>query len=1006
MDNSIANNGNESRSGSGIGIGIDSTSNNISDLNSSKQLTTENSDVINTDDCVNLTPKNNSDENKYILNPDYHPNLKHPENEQYSDNIEINDDKEASWIPSILKGENWPNDNDNNDTSNITNTTNNDNPLLSLSDKNTVLWQNNTEARKNANWRKFKDSCTQNEKFINNSKLKKISNTDSVTVPNTFAKKFKNRINIEDFKNSPASPLRLFEISVNENNNEKKVVQNNENYKNEVVNKIINHLSPKKLDMFRKSQDYYNTNSNNLVDDQSDKNLTSDAEEFSTFPDPQKFVEDGNQILQNMRKQSLLNLNNNNNNKNNNNNDDANNNANNSANDVNNEATSSNNNNNVSISDYTSTDEFTNSDADNTNLNNNTTNAKENEPKNEHESEPGNLKTNQLTDKDSIGDIRKKLNSRAEIYNSEFNVKEPKLQSDFSLSKHKGLNFIPASEYKNKIFDKKLGTYVLKSEYIENHNDKYNEYTEDNESTDPFDLSNLDPDKTNNSILKTKISKSVFNTVSDDFQNEISDDEYNELTITDSILVEAINETYPIEDWKLIEELDLSGFSLDNLFHLNKMTPNLWYLNASNNNINQNFGIPNEVQVLNLAFNLFDNISCKFNNFKNLQILNLSNNNIKDLRSLKDLKNLTSLDLSFNKINDLKYLENFKMLRYLNLSNNLINDKIDFKKYKFWFLEDLILNDNKIKELLNVNHLSQLINLSANNNEIVLFENDHINENLKRISLSNNFIKGYIDFTKTPNLKIIELDKIEVDNILQLNKQVNKLSIRFIKDENIMNDILKYCLLNDNLNKLYLTGGRIPKVLNVGKNNNFFSKVKVLDLSAMNLTEIPKNFCEFFPFLIDLNLNFNKLSSLKRLNNLKYLKQIKLVGNKINKLEDVLNFISIELRDTIRLIDLRVNPLTKGFYPTVFYEVKEGEDEEKIREIEENIELQEDADIEAFSVEYSKLYEINGLNEWNYKTASHVHTVAPATSRDRALYVAQIRNFFRRVAYLDGEKIS
>jgi len=98
-------------------------------------------------------------------------------------------------------------------------------------------------------------------------------------------------------------------------------------------------------------------------------------------------------------------------------------------------------------------------------------------------------------------------------------------------------------------------------------------------------------------------------------------------------------------------------------------------------------------------------------NFKELKELELSENNISDIKVLEKLKfeKLEVLHLSSNyDISDINVLENvnFKELRELDLSWNNISDIKVFEKAKFEKLEKLILFGNNIDE----NKFASIIN--------------------------------------------------------------------------------------------------------------------------------------------------------------------------------------------------------------------------------------------------------------------------------------------------------
>lgn len=1022
---------------------------------------------VNTDDCVIMAGGNdNNNNNLYFMNPNFAPNRKANDTgeetgplDENSSIDKVRDDSSSmqqSWLPSILKGESWPEQNSNYISDVVNgivedgpNESENEipNPLLSV--RETVLRKNDANAKELADWRKYKEDSF--FKMINNNKLKGLPNTQS-TVPNTFANKFNKIHGMNKDFSTPDSPLKLFDVRQN-------------TYTKFMMHNMLNQLSPKKSvkeadvdakvpKVIKQSEELYNKiltgssssgsllnkaqrsteeinadhqqgkessphfdNANDLSTENQNENIdvTSDAEEFSSFPSTtRKFVHDGEQLFENIREgfqQNQLPL------------------ANMTA--------------PFSQSDYTSAEDENSDNAEDGKT------AYDDDDEDDAENYNSVVENNPLkniTD-DRIAVMRDELVVQAEPYNAEFNVRPPKLKSQFRAveekenihdlerknslrNKPKGLNFIPADEYRNKVYDKKLKKFVLKNEY-----DTNSSYTNDSEVQDGAldNISISDPDRTSNSILRNgnnvkKLNQEVTFETSDFSRLSSSNDTIDadapldeSFTVSDGRLVEAISESYPEEDWKFVRELDLSEFELNQLYHLDKMTPHIWYLNASHNLVNQNFGIPKNIQVLNLAYNRFNNLSAKFDRFQYLQILDLSHNQLKDLRCLKELKNLTSLDLSHNEIESIEFLENFRMLHFLNLSNNHIKGTLNFRHYTLWFLEDLILDDNELTSLVNLSELPQLINLSANNNNLVdVFylenkaEGEHIEiapqMNLRRISLNNNDLYEDIDLFDFPKTKEIQLDRCFMENIKHISFYTEKISARYVSEEKNIEGLLKFSLQSSNLKTLYLTGGILPRELPFLKDK--FSSINILDLSAMNLETLPKKFSEFFPLLIDINLNFNRLKNLSGLEKLRHLKQLKLLGNEIENIEDVTNYTS-RIRMTLKLLDLRVNPITRKFYPFIFY----GEDEELekseaggLKDYEDNdftkFRLQEREDIEAFSIEYSRLYEEAGMLRWAKKNIKHQRKLNKETRDERNLYLMAMLVWFEHIKYLDGDIIN
>ena len=121
---------------------------------------------------------------------------------------------------------------------------------------------------------------------------------------------------------------------------------------------------------------------------------------------------------------------------------------------------------------------------------------------------------------------------------------------------------------------------------------------------------------------------------------------------------------------------------------------NLKELNLSNNNIRDIKVLEkiksDKLEILNLSSNIISNINILKNvNLKELKELNLSSNQITDIKVLENIKfdKLEKLDLSCNKISDINILQNvnFKELKKIQiyLHKNNISDKRVLEKVKF-----------------------------------------------------------------------------------------------------------------------------------------------------------------------------------------------------------------------------------------------------------------------------------------------------------------------------------
>lgn len=241
---------------------------------------------------------------------------------------------------------------------------------------------------------------------------------------------------------------------------------------------------------------------------------------------------------------------------------------------------------------------------------------------------------------------------------------------------------------------------------------------------------------------------------------------------------------------------------------------------------NKIYDLMNKNLEIDLSYILLDNNLMKtinkFNEFykdkiDNYKKLNLSYNNIKDIKPLESLKlrNIEILVLSNNKIVDISYLKNtdFPHLKKLGLYNNEISDIKSLKDTNFNNLEVLSLSYNKIEDITILDKLNfiklKVLNLGNNYinkiKTIDFLENEHFTK-LKEIYLENNLIEDVNIFGKVNSNKFNNLEKLS-------------LSENRIKDISCLNkpDFI-------NLKELYLNNNiELKNVLNENK----FAKVKI-----------------------------------------------------------------------------------------------------------------------------------------------------------------------------------
>lgn|GEM_PF-2047591 len=151
----------------------------------------------------------------------------------------------------------------------------------------------------------------------------------------------------------------------------------------------------------------------------------------------------------------------------------------------------------------------------------------------------------------------------------------------------------------------------------------------------------------------------------------------------------------------------------------------------------------------------------KITECKNLKHLNISRNQIKDLRPLTQLKQLKVLLAGSNKIKNLSPLANLKNLQWLVLYNNHIEDIEPLANLNK--LESLNLSINFISDFSALQKLPKLKKLDVSNNK----------PSKKYLKLKANKIAQIVRTLKTKGLKKEELNKTKQGNQHSNNIQQN-----------------------------------------------------------------------------------------------------------------------------------------------------------------------------------------------------------------------------------------
>ena len=316
----------------------------------------------------------------------------------------------------------------------------------------------------------------------------------------------------------------------------------------------------------------------------------------------------------------------------------------------------------------------------------------------------------------------------------------------------------------------------------------------------------------------------------------------------------------------------------------------------------------------NILFNIITKIEFKQIKSLGLTRCHLVDENIKllDILFSTDLENL---DLSYNNIQDIKFLAEYDKLtklKKLDLCHNEISDVTSLSNSKLSNLEELVLSFNKIENIdfLELNtSLNNLEKLDLSNNQITKLAKFNL-RNIKNINLSDNHITdGINDFmlgiNNINNLshKLI-LEKLNKDKFKYVFDTIVNFKY-YIKDNKDVNQFLKE-LSFSGINYLKLIGfdDTCIKFLS----NESLKDLKELDIEENSLTKISIFDNIHFPEINKINVSEKDFSD-DNLNSLKFFSSIKMQKININKRNINIKYKNPELNIKIDNFNLLYNDM-------------------------------------------------------------------------------------------------
>jgi len=153
----------------------------------------------------------------------------------------------------------------------------------------------------------------------------------------------------------------------------------------------------------------------------------------------------------------------------------------------------------------------------------------------------------------------------------------------------------------------------------------------------------------------------------------------------------------------------------------------------------------------------------------------------KNIDSIEDanipLRDVELLDLSYNNITSLKGLEKFTNLKYLIIHHNKIKSLSGIEILVN--LEFLDISHNKIKSIIEIKKLINLIHLNISKNKIKLLNGIEYLINLEKLCVNDNKIKSLKIIAKLNNLRFLDINNNKIKSVAWIEKLINLKNLYF-----------------------------------------------------------------------------------------------------------------------------------------------------------------------------------------------------------------------------------
>ncbi|MCB1712767.1 MAG: leucine-rich repeat domain-containing protein, partial [Candidatus Riesia sp.] len=243
--------------------------------------------------------------------------------------------------------------------------------------------------------------------------------------------------------------------------------------------------------------------------------------------------------------------------------------------------------------------------------------------------------------------------------------------------------------------------------------------------------------------------------------------------------------------WNKIRYLNLYRENIDTLDGIDSFS-SLKYLTIKSCRLEKLNGIENleKLGLINVSDNFIKNLNNFNKNMDSVYELIISNNDkLGDIRGMKYFPNLNKLDISYCNIKDLDNLRYLKKLRILNCGNNIISDISPL--YDLPDLMNINITNNLVSNLDRIGNLNKLNILNLNGN-IVEFISGSSNS-IRSLSLRDNrlkTLKGIDKYSSLESLDVCFNSNLTIRNIIWNTRNLKLKELYVSRSNNILS---KYC---------------------------------------------------------------------------------------------------------------------------------------------------------------------------------------------------------------------